>query len=94
MRSVAYGQLDQRIGNNGSLASRFVETRRRVLTAAQRAEADRLSAQLYAAHYAGRPRAKNELRRLMLFSISLDPGPSSAALTSECRPSSEVADAR
>jgi hypothetical protein len=86
MRSVAYGQLDRRIGNTSSLASRFVEIRRQALTAAQRDEADRLAEQLYAAHYAGRPRARSERQRDMLYTLYVGVGASSAARARECQP--------
>lgn len=88
MRSVAYGQLDQRIGNDRSLAARFVDSRRQALTPAQRAEADRLTAQLYAAHYAGRTPAHNERRRDMLYRLGAGIGVSAAARAEECHANS------
>ncbi|NJN36794.1 MAG: hypothetical protein HC794_06715 [Nitrospiraceae bacterium] len=94
MRSVAYGQLDQRIGNDRTLAARFVAIRRQALSPAQRAEADQMTAQLYAAHYAGRPHAKNEHRRHLLYSIQLDPGPSSTARDTLCQPHVATTEAR
>jgi hypothetical protein len=94
MRSVAYGQLDQRIGNNRSLAARFVDIRRQALTPAQRDEADRLTAQLYAAHYAGRPLARNERRRDLLYTIHAGVGAGAAARADECQANSGRTDER
>jgi hypothetical protein len=94
MRSVAYGQLDQRIGNDGSLASRFVAIRRQALTSAQRAEADQLTAQLHAAHYSGRPQARNERRSPLLYTIYAGRNTSNAARATECEPNSRGTDPR
>lgn len=84
MRAVAYGQLALRIGQRQGLAVRFVEIRRSALSASQRAEADRLTEQLHAAHYAGRVIPPAPYRRTLLGTLYLGVGPIPSGKVDEC----------
>lgn len=84
MRAVAYGQLARRIGQRQGLAVHFVEIRRSALSASQRAEADRLTEQLHAAHYAGRVIPPAQYRRTLLGTLYLGVGPIPAGKVDEC----------
>lgn len=84
MRAVAYGQLAQRIGQRRSLGARFVEFRRPRLTAAQRAEADRLAEQLFRERYAGRAFPDASDRRYLLGVLDLGVGPRPSSKADEC----------
>ena len=84
VRAVAYGQLAQRIGQTRSLAVRFVEIRRSALAASQRAEADRLTEQWHAAHYAGRVLPPVQYRRNPLGTLYLGVGAPPPGKVDEC----------
>lgn len=84
MRAVAYGQLAQRIGQRQGLALRFVEIRRSALSPSQRAEADRLTEQLHAAHYAGRVIPAMQYRRALLGTLYLGVGAPPPGKVDEC----------
>lgn len=84
MRAVAYGQLARRIGQTQGLAVRFVEIRRSALSASQRAEADRLTEQLHAAHYAGRVIPPVQYRRNPLGTLYLGVGAPPPGKVDEC----------
>jgi hypothetical protein len=91
MRAVAYGQLAQRIGQTQGWAVRFVEIRRSALSPSQRAEADRLTEQWHAAHYAGRSITPVQPRRSLLGTLYLGVGPVPTDKADECAaPSSKV----
>ena len=84
MRAVAYGQLALRIRQRQGLAVRFVEIRRSALSASQRAEADRLTEQLHAAHYAGRVLPPAQYRRNPLGTLYLGVGAPPPGKVDEC----------
>jgi hypothetical protein len=84
MRAVAYGQLARRIGQRQGLAVHFVEIRRSALSASQRAEADRLTEQLHAAHYAGRVIPPVQYRRNPLGTLYLGVGAPPPGKVDEC----------
>ena len=84
MRAVAYGQLALRIGQRQGLAVHFVEIRRSALSASQRAEVNRLTEQLHAAHYAGRVIPPVQYRRTLLGTLYLGVGPIPSGRVDEC----------